>query len=394
VTPAGRPPRRLLALAYAAFVSLGLPDTVLGVAWPSLRAAFHLPQAAIGLVLAAAVSAYLASGLAAGRVTAALGEGRLLAGSSALVALGLAGHALAPAWPAFAAAAVPVGLGSGAIDAALNGLAARRLGARHLNWLHACYSLGATAGPALMARVLAGGRSYRTGYGLLAAALAAMAACFLAARRALDDRPARAAAGRPPDAAVHASARAVLARPRAWLQIAVFFVYTGLESGAGQWCFTVLRESRGADLGAAGRWTAAYYGSIAAGRVVLGAVVERVGADRLLRGATLGALAGALAFALAPGAAGRLGLVLLGLSLAPIFPTLMARTPARLGPEATLHAVGFQVAAGTAGAAAIPSALGALADRAGVGAIAPGVAVVALALLTLHELLAAGGARR
>src|SRR5689334_9886965 len=114
----------LLLLAYVAFVSLGLPDAVLGVAWPSLRTAFDLPQAAMGAALTASVAGYFASGLLAGRASAALGVGGVLTVSTVLVAGGLTGFAVAPTWAVFVACAAVVGLGSGAIDAAINTYAA------------------------------------------------------------------------------------------------------------------------------------------------------------------------------------------------------------------------------------------------------------------------------
>jgi fucose permease len=377
--PSGARSPWVLLLAYLAFVSLGLPDTVLGVAWPSLRATFRLPQAAMGAALTANVAGYFVSGVLAGRMSAALGVGGLLTLSTSVVALGLTGFALAPSWPVFVACAVLVGLGSGAVDSALNGYAAEHLGPRHMNWLHACYSIGAMLGPAAMTLALAGA-SFRTGYGVLAVALATMALSFFATRggwRRGGD------AGHP----ATGSAWAALRLPRVWLQVAVFFAYTGLEASAGLWAFTVLREARGLSLAAAGTWTTAYWASIAAGRVGVGFAVGRWGPDRLVRAGTLGALAGAAIYALLPAAGGAAGLVVLGLSLAPVFPMLMSRTPHRLGAAVTAHAVGFQVAAATLGTAVLPGAYGALADALGPGAIPAGLVSLAAVVAALCAVL-------
>jgi fucose permease len=392
-----RPAPFLLLLAYLAFVSLGLPDTVLGVAWPSLRDGFGLSQAALGAVLAASMSGYFLSGLVAGRLVAWLGVGRLLAASSGLVALGLVGYAAAPRWSLFFPVGAVIGLGSGAIDAALNGYAAHHFPVRHLNWLHASWSVGATTGPIIMTAVLARGMGYRAGYAILALALGAMALAFLATRRSWDERgpaapvavaAATAAVAEPAAApAPYENAWSALRRGRVWLQIAVFFLYTGLESSAGQWCFTLMREGRGLTVEAAGAWTAAYWGSLTAGRIALGFVIDRIGPDRLLRVAVVGAVIGAALFAAGAGLAGRVGLLLLGASLAPLYPTLMARTPARLGHATTLHAVGFQVSSATLGAAVLPGAVGLLAARAGIGAIGSAVAAMAVLLWALHEAL-------
>lgn len=372
----------MLLLAYVAFVSLGLPDTVLGVAWPSLRATFGLPQAAMGAVLAAATCGYVASGVVAGRMSGALGVGGLLALSTALVSAGLVGFALAPAWPIFVACGVVVGLGSGAIDAALNGYAAAHFPARHMNWLHACYSAGAMLGPAIMTGALAGA-SYRAGYGALAVTLGAMAGAFYLTRRRWDARRGGL------ESAAPVTAGAALRDPRVWLQIAIFFAYTGLEAASGQWAFTVLRQARGLSIEAAGSWTSVYWGSIAAGRLAVGFAAGRLGADLLVRCGIIGASLGALAYAVLPGAAGAAGLVLLGVSLAPVFPMLMSATPERLGAAIAAHAVGFQVAAATVGTVVWPTACGLLADGYGARAIPPALvglsAVLAALVLALQR---------
>src|SRR5436190_3572720 len=175
-----RPGLLLIALAYVGFVSLGLPDAVIGVAWPSVRDAFHLPQGAAGLVFVASGLGYFATSFLSGRLTHALGIGLLLATSTALVAAAMFGFATSPVWALFVACAVAHGLGSGAIDAGLNGYAANSLSARHMNWLHACYCFGAMLGPLLMTAVLTSGRRYSDGYLAVGGVMTALAAVFLA----------------------------------------------------------------------------------------------------------------------------------------------------------------------------------------------------------------------
>lgn len=380
----------LLALAYLAFISLGLPDTVLGVAWPSLRAQFGIPASAMGAVLGAGLVGYFSSGLWAGIGVAKLGVGGLLAASSALVAAALLGYALAPSWGLFFPVGVLMGLGSGAIDSGLNGYAARHFSVRHVNWLHACWGVGASTGPALMTFAIAEGFGYRAGYAALASVLASMAALFLLTQRRWDEP-------RPPDDAAAAGAaspaperlgfRAALARGRVWLLIVTFFLYTGLESSVGQWCFSWMRERRGLSVEAAGAWTSAYWASLTIGRLVLGVIVDRFGPDRMLRWASVGAVLGVTAFTGSGGSLGGAGLLLLGASLAPMFPTLMARTPARVGEDVAHHAVGFQVSAATLGSTLMPALGGVLVSGGGLGAIAALVVGLGLALLLTHEVL-------
>lgn len=388
-SPLARHRTTLLVLAYVGFVSLGLPDAVLGVAWPSLRAAFSLPQAALGAPLAVLAASYFVSGLTAGGLMRRVGLGALLAGSTAIVTLAVAGFAAAPNLVVFLAAACIGGFGSGAIDAALNAYVAHHFGARHMTWLHASYSLGAAIGPALMTASLARGAGWRTGYAILAGMLGALALAFALTRRRWRDG---AAADAAPPAASHEdeTARHVLRRPRVWLQIGLFFLYTGLEVAAGQWAFTVLTEARGLDGTRAGTWVSLYWASLMAGRVVLGFIVERVGPVLLVRLATALAVLSAAVFALPglPLAAGLAGLSLLGFALAPMYPGLMAETPRRMGAHAA-HAVGFQVSAATAGIAALPSLAGLLGQRLGLGAIPWFLVGCAVGLALLHETLVA-----
>jgi fucose permease len=154
----------LLALAFIGFISLGLPDAVIGVAWPSVRDTFHLPQSAVGVVLVISGLGYLLSSFFAGRMMQTFGIGIVLAVSTGLVAAAMFGFGYAPIWAAFLLCALIHGLGSGAIDSGLNGYAAHHMSARQVIWLHACYCFGALIGPIVMSTLLASGRHYSAGY--------------------------------------------------------------------------------------------------------------------------------------------------------------------------------------------------------------------------------------
>lgn len=395
---AARTSAPLLVLAYVAFVSIGLPDTVLGVVWPSLRAAFDLPQALLAAPLATGAAAYFLSGILAGRLIGGLGIGRLLAASTALVAVGVCGFGLAPAFAIFLACGALVGFGSGAVDAGLNTYVARHFAPRHMTWLHAAYAAGASVGPALMTALLARDLSWRLGYLAIAAVLASLALAFTAARNlwatgaaaVVVDAP---GGHGPPVHEATPTAWRALRQPIVRLQIALFFLYAGVEVTAGQWSYTVLTESRDVDAATAGGEVTLYWGGLLTGRVLAGFVVERVGNVRLLRWATASAVLASAAFAVPslPGPASAVALALISFSLAPIYPGLMAETPRRVG-AAALHAVGFQVSAATLGIAAVPAAAGAIATELGLPAIPPLVVVCSALLWLLHERLVASTA--
>ena len=257
-----------------------------------------------------------------------------------------------------------------------------------MNWLHACYCFGAMLGPLLMTAVLSAGRPYAAGYAAVGAVLGALALVFLATRPRWG-----AASADPAGAAPVVRTRDALAHPAVLLHMAVFFVYTGLEVAIGQWAFTVLTEDRGVARESAGVAVGAYWGSIGVGRVVSGLVAERVGLDRLVRACLLAAAVGAGLFAAPlPAWCAFAGLVVAGAGLAPVYPCLMTRTPQRLGPGLSAHAIGFQVGAAMIGAAAIPAGLGLLAGGVGLSAVPIAAAALAAGLWLLHEALVRGGA--
>ena len=399
----------LLAIAYLGFISLGLPDPVAGVAWPSIRLEFGLQQSSFGLIFIGLGAGYCTSGFFGGKLTHLLGLGNLLWISSALVAAAMFACGAAPAWGVIVAAAVIWGLGSGGIDAGLNAYVASHFSARHMNWLHACYSLGATLGPLVMTAMILRLGSWRAGYFFVGAALTLMAALFLATRRRWDEPPPKLTGDaaetdsnetlEPNRVATHVGIREVLASRLVWLQIVLFFLYVGVEFTVGQWAFTILTESRGVSERLAGALVGGYYGAIGIGRIASGAIAPRVGLDRLLRLTMLVALAGTLVYAFAGSLSiagfqvSNLGLLLIGLGLAPIFPCLMARTPERLGHDFAAHAVGFQVSGSMIGAAVVPSLAGLLAQRFGLESIALFTIVQAALIYIVHEALLASGRR-
>lgn len=400
----------LLAIAYLGFISLGLPDPVAGVAWPSIREVFQLHQSDFGLIFIGLGAGYCVSAFFGGKLTHVLGLGNLLWISSALVAGAMLACGGAPAWGVIVAAAIVWGLGSGGIDAGLNAYVASHFSARHMNWLHACYSVGATLGPLLMTAMIVRLGSWRGGYYVVGGVLAAMAVLFLATRRRWDEplptnsgepvMSGAGAAGEVASAGPTVGIRSVLASGLVWLQIALFFLYVGLEFTVGQWAFTLLTEGRSVGEELAGALAGGYYAAIGVGRIASGVVAPRVGLDRLLRWTMLVALGGSLMYWLGGSVAvggfqlGNVGLLVIGLGLAPVFPCLMARTPERLGKEFAAHAVGFQVSGSMIGAALVPTAAGLLVERVGLESVGPFCTLLAVKLFAVHEWLLVAGRPR
>ncbi|MBM4243746.1 MAG: MFS transporter [Deltaproteobacteria bacterium] len=393
----------LVVLAYCGFVSLGLPDGLLGVATPSILATFALAPEDIGALLVAFTTGYLVSSFTSGTVVARLGVGTLLAACAFATATSLGGYATTGSWHMMLTCGVLSGLGAGAIDAGLNTWVATHHGPRTVNWLHACYGVGASAGPLVMTAVLAAGRPWRLGYALVGAGQLVLALCFAATTRLWSRRadapgvplapseppPERPLlASQPTPGHSHASVRATLRLPAAWLGAACFFVYTGLEATTGVWAYSLLTEARGIPIAAAGTWVSAFWGGLTVGRFLFGFVAERAPLATLLRASFAVVGVGALLLASDAGdAASAAGLVLSGLGMAPIFPSLIATTPSRVGLHHTGNTVGLQVGAATLGASLLPAATGVLVGRLGFAVVAPAVVTAAVALALLHEVL-------
>jgi fucose permease len=380
----------LLFIAYLGFISLGLPDTLIGVAWPSVRGHFAVPQSALGWIFLGSGCSYFVSSFFSGRFLKQFRIGALLAVSSALVASSGFGYATAPVWALFAACSLLHGLGSGAIDSGLNHYVAHHFSARHMNWLHGCYSIGAMLGPLIMTSFITSSGSWRSGYVVVATILLILATLFAATRRRWEEDGTTAN-----ETEARATTIETLRSRLVWMQVVMFFIYTGLEVTVGQWSFTVLTEARGVSSPRAGLWVTGYWASIAAGRFLFGFIVERLGADRLLRISMGTAVIGTTLFAMNLGDfISAVALSMTGLGLAAIFPCLMARTPERLGKALAAHAIGMQVSAAMLGAAALPSVAGFLAERSGLEVVTKAAVGMAMGLVVVHEVVLGKGGLR
>jgi fucose permease len=381
----------LVGIAYSGFVVLGLPGGLLGVAWPSMRASFGLSLDAVGALLVAMTTGYLVSSFSSGPLLSRVGVGTLLMVSSVVAGGGLLGYALAPAWWVMILLGLVAGMGAGVIDAGLNTYFATNHRASLMNWLHACFGLGAALGPAMMTAVLDAGRSWRWGYVVVGVLQGLLALCF----GLTVDRWRLAGTG-PPGANPGSTASTTgkmrsgdtLRLPILWLGIGLFFVYAGIENTAGQWPYTLFTEGRGVSPGTAGLWVSVYWGSLTVGRVVLGFVVDRLGVVSALRVCMLSVVLGsALVWWNATDVVGFLGLALVGFSLAPVFPSLTSDTPQRIGAAHAANAIGFQVAAAGIGIATLPGLAGVLAERVGLEIIGPFLVGASVAMFLLHEVV-------
>lgn len=374
----------LVMLAYIAFISLGLPDGLLGVAWPSIRADFNLPLDALGGLIFSTMLGYLVSSFFSGRILSRLGVGNLLAASCAATGFCLLGYTLSPAWWVMVALGLVAGLGAGAIDAGLNTYIAANHGETLMQWLHASFGVGVTLGPLIMTGALNLFGAWRVGYWAVGPAQLLLAACFAltAARWKSQQKP-------PAEGETHlmdykTSLWSTLKQVGAWLSILLFFVYTGIELTLGYWVYSLLTEARGMVPGVAGLVTGSYWATFTVGRVLAGIFTRRIPSHKLLTGAMLLALVGAVLLWWNPAEWVSLaGVALVGFAIAPIFPGLVSGTQGRVSAAHTANTIGMQISAAGLGIAALPSLAGALAQRTSLEIIPPYMAAMIVLLFIL-----------
>jgi fucose permease len=366
----------LLLLSYLGFVSLGLPDSILGAAWPLIRVDLGRPLDAAGPLVLLATCGTVVSSALSGRLLARASTAAVLVASTSFAALALLGFALAPSWWFMLAAALLAGLGGGAIDAALNGFVARHYDVRHMNWLHGCWGIGATLGPVILTVTLSAQGSWRAAYGILAAVEALMVIAFVITASRWPGPapiPAEGDKGR-------GLTMAMLAR------VIFFYVYGGIEAGAGLWAASFLIESKGVSPTAASAAVGGYWAGLMVGRFVLGALTARIGHQRLVRFSVRGALV-ALVLLMLPGAAPSVAVVallMLGFALAAIYPSVMHETPQRFGDVVARRLVGYQIAGGGLGIATIPWLLGWIARQSSLMVIPTALTGLGLLLVVLE----------
>lgn len=382
----------LILLAFVAFIALGLPDGLLGVGWPSIRAGFAIPLDSLGFLLAASVSGYMLSSFVSGWLLTTLGVGRMLAASCLITGLALAGYTLVPHWWMMVILGVFAGLGGGAIDAGLNTYVATHFSETLMQWLHASWGVGVTLGPLIMTFGLSAFHSWRFGYLVVAGFQILLALSFLLTlpiwNRSKSQTTTGSSAEEPPRLTDYRTPLAeTLRQPQVWLSMLLFFFYVSGEIGLGTWTYTLLTESRGIPETVAGLFAGSYWFTFTIGRIVAGMVVTRIGFHKLVIGGTLGALLGTLLLIWNPfPAANVVAVSIIGLAIAPIFPALISGTPSRVGERFAANTIGMQITATGLGAAVIPALMGVFARHISLEVIPLILLAVYLTLLLLYLL--------
>jgi fucose permease len=390
-TKAPRTKINVLILAYIAFTMVGLPVGLLGVAWPTMRAGFALPLDAMGTLLISSTVGYFLASFFIARMINRYGIGALLIFSSVLSALVAFGYTLAPAWWVIVGLGVLAGFGGGILDSGLNTYMAAEYQESEMQWLHAFFGLGATLSPLVMTASLSRLLSWRPGYiffGILMGVLTVVFWLTYSAWRAprkIPETATQSGQAGPGLMDYQTSVWKSLLHPQTWVGILLFLIYTGAELTLGNWTYTLFTEGRGISPQIAGIWAGGFWAVFTIGRMLGGLYAHRVRLKTLLFSAISLALAGSILFWWNPlPLVGVLGVFVVGLGMAPIFPGLVSSTSRRVGEQHAANTIGIQMSAASVGGALLPALAGFLAQRFTLEAIPVMLVVSLLGLLILY----------
>lgn len=375
----------LLIIIYIAFISLGLPDSLLGSAWPVMYKDFGVSLSYAGVVTMIIAGGTIISSLLSNRLTKTFGAGRVTAFSVMMTATALFGFSISDSFWMICLFAIPYGLGAGAVDAALNHYVALHYASRHMSWLHSFWGVGAAISPYIMSYFLVGGKGWQMGYrsvGFIQIFLTAALFISLPLWKKTS-----------PDSAdvsgkiVTKSFAQVLAIRGVVLVLISFFGYCALESTAGIWASSYLVRHRGIDAETAARFASLFFMGITFGRFASGFVSERLGDKWLIR-IGIFVLSGGIIMVALPiqtDLPALMGLVVIGLGCAPIYPSIIHATPYSFGRENSQAIIGIQMASAYTGTTLMPPIFGLIADYVNIGLFPLYLAVFAILMLVMTE---------
>ncbi len=352
----------LLPIIYLAFISLGLPDSLLGSAWPSMYPLLGVPVSYAGILSMIISFGTIVSSLNSDRLTRALGAGRVTAISVGMTAAALFGFSISTQFWMLCLWAVPYGLGAGSVDAALNNYVALHYESRHMSWLHCMWGIGTMVSPMVMGRVLAGGGPWTAGYRYIALFQIALTAVLFLSLPLWQKRTDETAEGGTAPQAL--SLGQVFRLPGAKEVMLCFFCYCALETTAGLWASSYLTLTRGVAADTAASFASLFYIGITAGRAACGFLTLKLSDTQMIR-LGQGVLAVGVAALLVPGPQllALAGLVLVGVGCAPIYPSIIHATPDHFGADRSQAVIGIQMASAYVGNLVMPPLFGLLANN-------------------------------
>lgn len=377
----------LLLIIYVAFISLGLPDSLLGSAWPVMYEQLDVPMSYAGILTMIITGGTIVSSLMSDKLTRRFGPGLITAISVMLTAVALFGFSVSPSFILLCLWAVPYGLGAGAVDAALNNYVALHYASRHMSWLHCFWGVGAAAGPYIMSYCLTGGYGWNSGYLTIAVIQMGLTAILFASLPLWKKRSSSDEDSEGPSAALTLSQALNIKGVK--FVLLTFFGYCALETTTGLWASSYLVEFRGMDSETAAKYASLFFLGITFGRFLSGFIADKIGDQLLIRWGIFIILGGVILVGLpeANHASALVGLVTIGLGCAPVYPSIIHSTPSNFGKQNAQAIIGIQMASAYAGSTLMPPLFGWIADRINIGLYPLFLFSLAILMLVMSELL-------
>ncbi|MFH5780105.1 MFS transporter [Heyndrickxia oleronia] len=364
----------LLVIIYLAFISLGLPDSLLGVAWPVMQSDFDAPLDTAGFLFMTIAGGTIISSLISGKILKRFGTGKVTLISCLLTACALLGFYFSPSIIWLFICAIPLGLGAGAVDAGLNNFVAIHYKAHHMSWLHCFWGVGATMGPLIIAQFISGQNSWRNGYFAISGIqFALVAILFLSLplwNRVIKNRNNTLKKDSDGEKYFEEDTKNLKPLQIKGVKLALisFLFYCAVESTVGLWGSSFLVNVKHLPAAVAAQWVSLYYGGITVGRFITGFITFKMNNATLIRLGQIIALIGAILLSLPfPSIFALIGMILVGLGLAPIFPCMLHETPTRFGKKQSQIIMGYQMAVAYTGSTFMPPLLGFLASHSTIG---------------------------
>lgn len=378
----------LLAIIYFAFISLGLPDALLGSAWPTMYGEFGVPVSYAGGISMIIAAGTIISSLQSDRLTRRFGTGKVTAISVALTATALFGFSASHSFWLLCLWAVPYGLGAGGVDASLNNYVALHYSSRHMSWLHCMWGVGASLGPYVLAYALSGGNRWNMGYNYVAFIQVALTAILLFSLPLWKNNGAGKEGTEQPTHGKALSLQQIFRIPGAKEILITFFCYSALEQTTALWASSYLVLHRGLSTETAAGFASLFFIGITVGRAISGFLTMRFTDSQMIRLGQGLILAGVLALLLPFGeTTALLGLVLVGLGCAPIYPCIIHSTPELFGADRSQAIIGVQMAAAYVGTLMMPPLFGLIANYISVTLFPIFLGIMLIIMIGMHEAL-------
>lgn len=378
----------LLVIIYLAFISLGLPDALLGAAWPSMYPQFDVPVSYAGIISMIIALGTVVSSLQSDRLTKKLGTGKVTALSVCMTAMALFGFAASHSFGMLCLWAIPYGLGAGSVDASLNNYVALHYESRHMSWLHCMWGVGASAGPYIMGYALTAGWGWNSGYHIIAVLQIVLTAILLCSLPLWKQRPAEVLQDGKVQPAKALSIREVLQLAGAREILVCFFCYCALEQTTGLWASSYLTLHKGVSADTAATFASMFYLGITVGRALSGFLTMKLNDVQMIRLGEVIIGIGVLVMLLPFGRSLSLaGLILIGLGCAPVYPCVIHSTPAHFGADKSQAIIGIQMACAYVGTCLMPPVFGLIANHITVALLPVYLLIILVLMVIMHELL-------